>query len=842
MSDPARTRRRLRAQTAAARVLLASDTVQEGVAALLQVVCESHGWSVGEYWAPSPHANVLRLEAQWRAPDARLDAFIEATQSLTVEAGSGLAGRVWDRDEPIRVPDVAVDPEFMRTESARQVGLRGAFAVPVPLTGVNAVLLFLDDEPADGDPELLDGLAALGAQLGQFIDRRRAEAGLRESEDRFRTFARTVPNPAFLLDRDSRILYVNDAVRDVFDYEPRELYGEPFVLLLPERHHGRHRESLRRREETQPEGVSWSTLEVEGRRRDDSEIPLELTYGTFEKDGERFFTTVARDVTDRLLSEDRLRFQARLLDAVGEAVIATQLDGTVLYWNDEAERLYGWSAGEVLGRTVAEIARSDVSPSQAEAIMEQLKKGESWSGELMVEDRHGREFPVMVTDSPFLDENGEIVGLISTSSDITERRRNEADQRFLAEAGRVLAASLDFTTTARTVARLAVPVLADLCLVQVVEVDEDAPPRTVASVSEGASDLLEALNGWVSGAGRSTIMDVLRRCEAVAAPGTDGPVRTGDEALSAAGIRSALCVPLKARGNALGVMTMARAEADAYDGQSIRLAGELGRRAALAMDNARLYRDAQEANRAKADFLAVVSHELRTPLNAIGGYVDLMQSGVTGPLSDGQARYVDRIRVGASHLAQLIDEILAFARVESHREQLLFRATDLSRVARDALAVVEPQAVDRGLELALDAPDEEPQLVTDGDKVRQVLVNLLSNAIKYTDKGVVRLALHTARDGSVELAVSDTGIGIDADHLGRIFEPFWQAESPNTRRVGGTGLGLSVAKRLVTLLGGSIDVESEPGVGSTFTVRLPAQPPEDPLEEGMETGRVVGEG
>lgn len=821
MSDPERTSRRLKAQTGAARVLLSSDTVHEGVSALLRVVCESHGWAVGEYWAPSPEGPVLRLDAQWTASDADLGPLLEATAALTVEAGSGLSGRVWDRDEPIRIPRVIDEPDFIRAEAADRCGLQGGYAVPIRLTGTNAVLVFLDHAPADDDPELLESLGALGAQLGQFIDRRRAEEGLRESEDRFRTFARTVPDPAFLLDRVGRILYANDAVTGIFGYEPRELYGEPFTRLLPARHHERHQEGLRRHEDADSPGVSWATFELEGLKKDGSEAPVEITYGTFEKDNERFFTAVARDVTDRLLSEDRLRFQARLLDAVGEAVIATQLDGTVLYWNEAAERLYGWSAGEVLGRTVDEITPADVSRSQAEEIMARLREGKSWSGEFTVKDRDGREFPVMVTDSPFLDEDGEVVGMIGTSFDVTERKQSEAAQRFLAEAGRVLAASLEYQTTVRTVARLAVPTLADFCLVQVV--GDDGEPDTVAAVTEDSDEMLQDLEAWADGPGRAALTDVLRRCEAMAAPASDGPERLEDGTLDRLGIHSTLCVPLRARGNALGVMTLAAHSA--YEDADVRLAAELGRRAALAMDNARLYRDAQEANRAKADFLAVVSHELRTPLNAIGGYADLLQSGVAGEMEEEQARYVERIKIGAGHLAQLIDEILTFARVEARREQLLFRSTDLGRVAADAVAVLEPQARERDLELHLVAPDAGPELVTDADKVRQILVNLLSNAVKYTEEGSVTMTVRAATDGGVEMAVADTGIGIDADHLEKVFEPFWQAESPNTRREGGTGLGLSVNQRLVTLMGGTMEVESRPGEGSTFTVRLPPEPP-----------------
>ncbi|MGK7312050.1 MAG: sensor histidine kinase, partial [Candidatus Longimicrobiales bacterium M2_2A_002] len=149
------------------------------------------------------------------------------------------------------------------------------------------------------------------------------------------------------------------------------------------------------------------------------------------------------------------------------------------------------------------------------------------------------------------------------------------------------------------------------------------------------------------------------------------------------------------------------------------------------------------------------------------------------------------------------------------------------------------QAGEKDLDLTLDIPESGPAVMTDGDKVRQVLVNLLSNAVKYTDEGSVTLTVEPTDDGGATLTVDDTGIGIEAANLPRIFDPFWQAESPNTRTAGGTGLGLSVNQRLVALLGGTIDVESEPGMGSTFIVRLPPVPPKDRPSLDRATGDVT---
>jgi signal transduction histidine kinase len=262
----------------------------------------------------------------------------------------------------------------------------------------------------------------------------------------------------------------------------------------------------------------------------------------------------------------------------------------------------------------------------------------------------------------------------------------------------------------------------------------------------------------------------------------------------------------------------------AYTEEDLALAEELGRRAAIALDNARLYREAQQANRAKADFLAIISHELRTPLNAIMGYSDLLDAGISGSMTDRQLRQVDRIRASARHLLQLIEEILSYARMEAGGEELRLEAADARDIARDAAIVIEPLAQSRDLELRLQVDGPEIMMQTDAGKVRQVLVNLLSNAVKFTERGHVELRV-SAQNSQVVYEVIDTGVGIPASEMARIFDPFWQAERPNTRRVGGTGLGLSVSRRYVRLLRGDIKVESEPGRGTRVRVTLPMRTP-----------------
>ena len=229
---------------------------------------------------------------------------------------------------------------------------------------------------------------------------------------------------------------------------------------------------------------------------------------------------------------------------------------------------------------------------------------------------------------------------------------------------------------------------------------------------------------------------------------------------------------------------------------------------------------AEAASRAKTDFLAVMSHELRTPLNAIVGYSDLLQTGVSGPLTDTQRTQLSRIRSSSFHLLDLIQDVLSFSRIEAGREELRIADVEVQQLARDAHSYIEQQCKEKGLQQEVTVPEERIVMITDPAKVRQILLNLLNNACKFADSGKVDLVV--AREGEdVLFMVKDTGPGVAREHLEMIFEPFTQVDQSTTRQKGGAGLGLPVSRRLAHLLGGELLVESEIGKGSTFTLRLP---------------------
>jgi signal transduction histidine kinase len=284
-----------------------------------------------------------------------------------------------------------------------------------------------------------------------------------------------------------------------------------------------------------------------------------------------------------------------------------------------------------------------------------------------------------------------------------------------------------------------------------------------------------------------------------------------------------LVAPLRAHGETLGVLAVTRGETDVPFTQRERSRLRvLADHAALAVHKSMLLQQAQSADRAKGRFLATMSHELRTPLTALAGYGELLADQVIGPMSEPQLDILERMRSVTTHLSAMIEEILAFTSLEEGREIVRpteFLAEDL---VRSALAMIEPMAEQRGLALELALPSTTVRMSSDIEKARQILVNLLGNAVKFTDRGRVTLRLAKASN-SVRIDVADTGIGIPADELPRLFRPFAQVDTGLTRRHGGTGLGLYISRRLATMLGGHIEVASEPGVGSTFSVVLPLE-------------------
>ncbi len=538
-----------------------------------------------------------------------------------------------------------------------------------------------------------------------------------------------------------------------------------------------------------------------------------------------------------------------ILRQMADGVILADTEGRILFANDSARALHrdampGETVESIIDAGQLRNADGDPLPAEQFPLLRALRDDVAvrdvvWripraSGADRVVQ--GSAAPVRVADMRY--------GAVLLLRDVSEMRHMAAERdlllikrdsaanraAFFAEASAMLASSLNLEITLANIARLSVAQLADWCAVDLFEPDGTVRRITVTHRDAERADEAATLRANAPGPGNpySLELRVLSHGEPILLQGIDDQVlrlsAVNDQHLAvlrSLDLGSLLCVPLSSRGRVLGAITMAQTKGSrSFGSDDMEMVTELANRAASAVENAQLYEAALAGSKAKSDFLAVMSHELRTPLNAIIGYAELLRAGIPEPLPEPLRPYVERTLSASRHLLQLISEVLTFSRIEAGRVSVQLENVELSILMREVRLMLEPLAADKQLRFEVRWPPEPIPMRTDSRKVKQILVNLAANAIKFTEQGSVEVVTWVeGRD--VFFEISDTGIGIDPDHLEHIFEPFWQVEQRTTRRTGGTGLGLTIVQRLTTLLDGDVHIHSVPGEGSTFTVRVP---------------------
>ncbi len=538
-----------------------------------------------------------------------------------------------------------------------------------------------------------------------------------------------------------------------------------------------------------------------------------------------------RDITAKKQAElERTRTEERyraLVEASTVMVFSSDPSGRVSEM-PEWRALTGQPTSELRTSGLLEAIHADDRDRVAEAWRTALSTESAYTIEYRIHQRDGAYRWYRSRAVP-IHENGMIREWVGVFDDIEDEHLARQRHAAVDNALGVLGTSLDYEWNLAAVTRLVVPTLADYCSIDLV--DEAGAIRRVSSthVDPQKEEILRDLwRKYPYQPGDRGVPSVVKNGVAEMTPDIDvaevvsyAKTEEQRDMLLALAPRSFLSVPMISHGQVFGALALVYSDSGRTYGGAERAAVEqIAARAATAIENARLFSDAQAASRAKSEFLATMSHELRTPLNAIAGYADLMAMGVRGPVTPDQLRDLTRIRQNQQHLLEIITNILNFSRIEAGRIQYDIRPCAIGEVLARMEGVIEPQA--RAREITYEYLPVLPTVavLADREKLEQVLINLLGNAVKFTARGG-HIALSAAEQGGrVRIDVRDTGVGIKTDQLESIFAPFVQLESSFTRTVEGTGLGLAISRELARGMGGELRASSVPGEGSVFTLEL----------------------
>jgi PAS domain S-box-containing protein len=588
---------------------------------------------------------------------------------------------------------------------------------------------------------------------------------------------------------------------------------------------------------------------------------------TFPPSERAFVETLARHCAQALLraagrerEDEARRWLATTLRSIGDAVIATDADARITFMNPVAETVTGWTEDEARGLPISDVFAifSEETRQPVESpVTKVLREGVivAVANHTVLRPRSGAEIPIDDSGAPIRSESGRVLGAVLVFRDVTLQKRARVRSEFLAKAGEALVASLDYEATLGTVARLAVPALADWCAVALLEPGATVSRQVaVAHVDSAKIEFVRALGEryptdpdattgvpQVIRSGKSELYPEIPR-ELLERAARDAEHLRMIQELK---LESAMTVPLRAHERTFGAITFVHADSGRrFREDDLAFAEDFARRAALAIENAVALReteaarvkehalraDAELASRAKDEFLATVSHELRTPLNAILGWTVMLRRHKLEPEVDRGLVVVER---NARAQATLIEEVLDISRVISGKLALNLGPTNVAEALAAAIDTVTPAAEAKEITVATEASDPALTIKADPDRLQQIIWNLLSNAVKFTPKGG-HVRVEARREGSdVLLTVTDDGEGIRGDVLPLVFEPFHQGDASTTRRHGGLGLGLAIVKQLVSAHGGTVRAESA-GLkkGSTFTVRVPARSAVPAVERG----------
>jgi len=638
--------------------------------------------------------------------------------------------------------------------------------------------------------------------------RKRAEDAVRRSEERLRSLVQNAPDGISIIGLDGAFTYLSPAVERILGYRAADLVGRPALAALPV-----HPDDLPAVQTV----LAGLTAEPGGQRTVEARIRhADGSWRTVESTGTNLLGDPAvegvvnnyRDITERRRMEEEMREREEqfrsLADSIPQLAWMAGADGSIYWYNRRWYDYTGTTPEEMLGwgwRTVHH-------PDEVEGVVERFQRavasGELWEDTFPLRGRDGAYRSFLSRAVPIRDAEGRIVRWFGTNTDVEEQRLAEQRLKQSEERFRSLiqaSAQIVWTTTPN---------------------GELVPPQPSWSLFTGQTD--EQLRDW-------GWLDAVH---------PDDRAHTSQAWADALAARSNYQIEqrLRRHDGAYRWMLVRGVPVLEDDGRIREWVGthtDITERVRAEEELQRAKEDAEEANQAKSLFLANMSHELRTPLNAVIGYSEMLQEEAADAGAEDLVPDIEKIHTAGKALLSLVNDVLDLSKIEAGKMELYLETFDVAPTVEDVTTTVEPLIDKKGNTLNVHIAPDVGTMCADLTKVRQSLFNLLSNAAKFTEHGTITLvATREVMNGQdwLTFRVSDSGIGMTPEQIEKLFQPFTQADASTTRKFGGTGLGLTITRRLCQMMGGDIALESTPGQGSTFTITLPANVAEPPREQG----------
>jgi len=652
----------------------------------------------------------------------------------------------------------------------------------------------------------------------------------------------TSPDAIIVTDLEGKLLMANKRAAELRgSAREDDLLGQNvFDFLVPEDRQRAFQDGLETIQTRRAKNLEYTML-----REDGSHLFVELSASVVKAtEGKpRAFVGVLRDITSRVRAREEIgrlkEFNEGILQNVAEGIVLQDAQGYLTYANPAVAALLGYSTGEMIGMHGAAITMPEHQHIIA-AADQRREAGLSDRYELELRTKQGSAVTVLVSGRPRFDpETGEFTGTIATFTDITERKltekallRRNRELDLLNRVSRALSVILDqqqlYLTILDEVRQALDVAAASIWLI------ESGTGELVCLEATGSER--ETVRGWRLDPGEGIAGWAASRGESVIVPDTRADPRhfKGVDQQIGLGVRSIMSVPMRARRDVIGVLQVVDTTVNRFQPSDMTLIEPLAATAAIAIENARLFakeeqraaelaaalEQQKELDRLKDQFIQNVSHELRTPLGLIQAYAQLLVEGDLGELQPNQYEPVSVIARRTHVLTKIVDDLTAIWETEAKRTQT--ELVEFSDLVLNLVPDFKVAAENAGLSLEVQVEPDLPPVLGDSTHLGQMLDNLLGNALKFTPSGGT-VSVWLRQDGDdLLLRVSDTGVGIPADQMGRVFERFYQVDGSMSRRYGGAGLGLALVKDVVEAHRGQVLLESTEGKGSTFTVRLPA--------------------